>query len=142
MFLNMKGTHITVTVEQDSTELTAKGEVLNLSYFLLHEEKLKKKLILLFSIICYKLMVYLCSTLCYKIKCIRISLLSCLPYKHTLIVFSFKVPMTIIFFFAEVFSLSYVQTNSDKFQITSNSVFWALKCSYFVLKVSRGLVTN
>ena len=42
MFLNMKGTHITVTVEQDSTELTAKGEVLNLSYFLLHEEKLKK----------------------------------------------------------------------------------------------------
>ena len=30
------------------------------------------KLILLFSITCYKLMVYQCSTLCYKIKCIRI----------------------------------------------------------------------
>ena len=41
MFLNMKGTPIIVNVNLDSAELTAKGKVLNLSYFLLHEE-LKK----------------------------------------------------------------------------------------------------
>ena len=97
MFLNINGAPFIVTVDQDSAELTAKGEVLNLSYFLLHEELKKKKLILLFSIICYKLMVYLCSTLCYKIKCIRISLFYCFPDKHTLVCFSFKVPMKRIF---------------------------------------------
>ena len=43
MFLNINGAPFIVTVDQDSAELTAKGEVLNLSYFLLHEEKLKKK---------------------------------------------------------------------------------------------------
>ena len=96
MFLNINGAPFIVTVDQDSAELTAKGEVWNLSYFLLHEE-LKKKLILLFSIICYKLMVYLCSTLCYKIKCIRISLFYCFPDKHTLVCFSFEVPMKRIF---------------------------------------------
>ena len=43
VFLNINGAPFIVTVDQDSAELTAKGEVLNLSYFLLHEEKLKKK---------------------------------------------------------------------------------------------------
>ena len=43
MFLNINGAPFIVTVDQDSAELTAKGKVLNLSYFLLHEEKLKKK---------------------------------------------------------------------------------------------------
>ena len=42
MFLNINGAPFIVTVDQDSAELTAKGEELNLSYFLLHEE-LKKK---------------------------------------------------------------------------------------------------
>ena len=42
VFLNINGAPFIVTVDQDSAELTAKGEVLNLSYFLLHEE-LKKK---------------------------------------------------------------------------------------------------
>ena len=41
MFLNMNGDPIIVNVDQDCAELTAKGKVLNLSYFLLHEE-LKK----------------------------------------------------------------------------------------------------
>ena len=30
----------------------------------------------------------------------------------------------------------------EKFQKAQNTGFWVLKCSYFVLKVSRGLVTN
>ena len=42
VFLNINGAPFIVTVDQDSAELTAKGEVWNLSYFLLHEE-LKKK---------------------------------------------------------------------------------------------------
>ena len=41
MFLNMNGVPIIVNVDQDCAELTAKGKVLNLSYFLLYEE-LKK----------------------------------------------------------------------------------------------------
>ena len=50
MFLNMNGAPIIVNVDQDCAELTAKGKVLNLSYFLLHEE-LKKKLILVITFI-------------------------------------------------------------------------------------------
>ena len=30
----------------------------------------------------------------------------------------------------------------EKFQKAQNTVFRALKCSYFILKMSRGLVTN
>ena len=30
----------------------------------------------------------------------------------------------------------------EKFQKAENTFFWALKCSYFVLKVSHGLVTK
>lgn len=37
VFLNMNGTRIIVTVDQDSAELSAKGEVLNLFLFLLYK---------------------------------------------------------------------------------------------------------
>ena len=43
MFLNMNRDPIIVNVDQDCAELTAKRKVLNLSYFLLHEELKKKK---------------------------------------------------------------------------------------------------
>ena len=54
-----------------------------------------------------------------------------------------KVPMTL--FFPEIFSLPYVQTNSNRRKIPKNlklGFFRALKCSYFVVKVPRELVTN
>ena len=63
-----------------------------------------------------------------------------------------NVPITRIFlkffiynFSALVFSFSYVKTNSDRREILKNlklDFFRALKCSYFVLKVSRRMVTN
>ena len=56
----------------------------------------------------------------------------------------FKVPMTL--FFPEIFSLPYVQTNSSRRKIPTKNLklgfFRALKCSYFVVKVPRELVTN
>ena len=81
-------------------------------------------------------MVYLCSTLCYKIKCIRISLLSCLPDKHTLIGFSFKVPLTRIFFLHKYLAYHMFKPIPIKNKISNNFKlgFSGLKVLLFCVK--------
>ena len=56
-----------------------------------------------------------------------------------------KVLLTRNFFVPKYLAYHTVQTNSDRGKISKNlklGFFGPFKCSYFVLKVSRGLVTN